>query len=263
MEQTNSQIYSLVTGASKGLGKAYAMELAERGKNLVLVSLPGEGLERLASKLSSGGIHATFYETDLTRKNNVMELTHWVNQMYDLELLVNNAGMGGSANFLDVDPEDLDAIIQLNVRATTLLIHRLLPNLMRREKAYVLNIASLAALSPIAYKTVYPASKAFVHSFTLGLQQEYSGTGVSFSVVHPGPMKTNGEVSRRIDDQGLMAKVLQLEPSVVAKLSLAKMYREEKVIKLDLVHKISLLLLKLPTRFKLKILSRIFRRKTA
>lgn len=86
--------------------------------------------------------------------------------------------------------------------ATSLLTHQLLPNLQKSSKAYVLNVSSLAAFSPIGYKTVYPASKAFIHSFSRGLYQELKDTNVFVSVVNPGPMKTNAEVSRRIEEQG-------------------------------------------------------------
>ena len=81
-------------------------------------------------------------------------------------MLINNAGIGGSKKFSDASGSYIEKIIQLNVLATSLLTHQLLPNLQKSSKAYVLNVSSLAAFSPIGYKTVYPASKAFIHSFS-------------------------------------------------------------------------------------------------
>lgn len=260
MKNNTRPLYSLITGASKGLGKAFAMELAGRGRNLILVSLPGENLEKLASQIKSNGTDAVYYETDLTTKTNILSLSKWVNENYEVDLLINNAGIGGHSKFVNTDVDFIDNMIQLNVMATSLMTHQLLPNLLRQKKAHVLNISSLAALSPMGYKTVYPASKAFIHSFTLGMQQEYSETNVFFSVVNPGPMRTNGKVQENIAQTGFWANAIELGPEKVAALSLQKMFGGEKVIKLDWTHRMSLMLLKLPTGLKMAILGRVFRK---
>lgn len=261
MENNIRPLYSLVTGASKGLGKAFAMELAARGRNVILVSLPGESLEELASRIKSRGTDAVYYETDLTKKTNILSLSKWVNQKYEIDLLINNAGIGGHSKFLKADVDFIDNMIQLNVMATSVMTHQLLPNLLRQQEAHVLNVSSLAALSPMGYKTVYPASKAFVHSFTLGMQQEFSETNVFFSVVNPGPMGTNGEVRESIQETGFWARTIEVGPEKVAALSLQKMFRGEKMIKLGWTHRMSLMLLKLPTDLKMFILGKVFRKK--
>src|SRR5690554_7260642 len=107
--------------------------------------------------------------------------------------------------------------------ATTLLTHQLLANLKKQDKSYILNVSSLAAFSPIGYKTVYPASKAFIHSFSRGLNQELKNTNVSVSVVNPGPMKTNGNTTKRINKQGVFTKMALQEPTKVAQYSIKKM----------------------------------------
>lgn len=261
MDNNSRPLYSLITGASKGLGRAFALKLAEMGRNVILVSLPGEKLEELASLIKSQGTDAAYYETDLTEKANILSLSNWVNEQYEIDLLINNAGIGGHSRFLQADVDFIHNMIQLNVMATSLMTHQLLPNLLRRKQAHVLNVSSLAALSPMGYKTVYPASKAFIHSFTLGMQQEYSETSVCFSVVNPGPMGTNGEVQERIQETGFWARAIELGPEKVAALSLQKMFKGEKLIKLDWTHRMSLVLLKLPTGLKMSILGRVFRKK--
>lgn len=198
--------YALVTGASRGLGRDIAEELAQRGFPLILTSTSSR-IEETAEELRDRyGIHIVTRIADLTDREEVLRLAADLNDHYELFMLVNNAGMGGSAAFETSTTENLERILDLNVRATTLLTHELLPNLQRQPRAYILNIGSMAAHNPTAYKTVYPASKAFVWSFSLGLREELKGTPVSVSIASPGAMTTNEEVTARIQRQGLWGK---------------------------------------------------------
>lgn len=253
----NTSTYAVITGASRGLGKACALELARRQINVILVSLPGEGLEELAKDIRSRGADAVAYETDLTDKSGLLALTSWLNKTYEISILINNAGIGGNYRFLSARVDMLGKMIDLNVRATTFLTHQLMPNLITQEKSYVLNVSSLAALSPIPYKTIYPASKAFIHSFTRGLQKEFADSSISFSVLNPGPMKTNGEVSELIEDHGFWSKLILLSPEKVAQISIRKMFGGSSVIKLNWAHRLSLVLLNLPVDVKMAILGNI------
>lgn len=222
--------FALVTGASQGLGKAMALELAKRKINLLLVALPGEGVEPLAAQLAGLGVEAHFYETDLSRRENVLKLTDWVNQNFSVGILINNAGRGGTRSMLAADAEYVDGIVQLNIAAPALITHQLLPNLLRQNNAYILNVSSMAAFSPIGFKTVYPASKRFIRHFSLGLRQELKGTGVSVSVVCPGPMKTNADVAHRIEKQGWMGRIGLVSPETVAEIAVRQMFRRKACI---------------------------------
>ena len=124
-------------------------------------------------------------------------------------------------------------MIQLNVLALAGLTHKLLLNLMRQQDGYILNVSSMAACSPIGYKTVYPASKAFVHSFSLGLNEELKRTNVCVSVVHPGPMATNEEGSGRLSKHGFLGRLVTLFPDDVARFSVTSMLRRKRVIKVN------------------------------
>src|SRR5690606_15313804 len=115
------------------------------------------------------------------------------NDNFNIDMLINNAGLGGDLPFLEASPDYIEDIILLNTYALAMLTRLLLTNLINQKRAYILNIASLAAFSPMPYKTVYPASKAFVYSFSRGLDAELRGTGVTVSVAHPGGMRTNAE----------------------------------------------------------------------
>jgi Short-chain dehydrogenases of various substrate specificities len=251
-----SKTYALITGASQGLGKAFALELAKRKINVILVSLPGEGLDFVASQVQALGSEAHSFETDLTQKENIVALAAQVNEKFPLSILINNAGCGGTQSFQDVSLDYLDRIIQLNVKATSLLTHQLLPNLRQRDKAYVLNVGSVAAYSPIGYKTVYPASKAFIYSFTRGLYQEFADTNVFFSVVNPGPMMTNADSSARLQQQGFFATMGLLTPEQVAAISIRQLFRRDGLIMLNWVNRLTWMVMKfLPVYIRLPLLT--------
>ncbi len=253
--------YALVTGASQGLGKAFALELAKRQFNIILVSLPGEGLDFVATQVTALGREALCYETDLTQKANIVALASWANERFPLSVLINNAGCGGTQRFQDVDVDYLDRIIQLNVKATALLTHQLLPNLMKSDRAYVLNVGSVAAYSPIGFKTVYPASKAFVHSLSRGLYQEFADSNVFFSVVNPGPMMTNADSSARLQQQGFFATMGLLTPEEVAAISVKQLFKRDSLIMLNWVNKLTWMVMKfLPVYIRLPLLTRAIKK---
>lgn len=228
---TNTPTYALITGASKGLGKAFALELARMGKNLILVSLPHEGLGDLSESIRSEyGIEVAFFETDFLQNKNTLDLASKVNEKYRLEILINNAGIGGSCKFTDASTEYLETIIQLNVSAPVLLLHELLPNLLKQKKAWVLNVASMACFSPIGFKTIYPASKKFIQHFSTGLREELKDTGVFISCVFPGPMRTNSVISNRIEKYGLWARFILMTTEQVAAKSIRHMFKNKRNI---------------------------------
>ncbi|MBL1220708.1 SDR family NAD(P)-dependent oxidoreductase [Chryseobacterium sp. L7] len=246
--------YAVVTGASQGLGKAFAENLAEKNINVILVSLPGQHLKEFSEQLEETyHIKAPYYEVDLSVNENVMKLTEWLNTSFDIHILINNAGLGGTKKFVDASPSYINTILQVNVAATSLITHQLLPNLLRQPKAYILNVSSMAAFSPIGFKTVYPASKTFIHSFSRGLHEELKDTNVFVSVVNPGAMKTNIDVCKRIEKQGVLGKLTLLDPNKVAAYCIKQLFRKDSVI---MVNPISWLVMKiLPIWIKLPLMT--------
>lgn len=253
--------FAVITGASSGLGKALAYELASLKNNLLLIALPGEGLSTLAQELMNYGIEVYCYETDLTQRANVEAVALWINQNYEVSILINNAGIGGTKKFDEADLDYIYNIIQLNVTSTSLMTKLLLSNLMRQEKAYILNVSSMAAFTPMGYKTVYPASKAFVHHFTRGLYEELKSTNVFVSVVNPGPMKTNQDVSERIQRQGIFARIGLLSPEEVAKRSIKQLFKRDTMIMLGLGNGFNWLMMKIvPIWIRLPLVTRAVKR---
>ena len=224
-------VYAFVTGASKGLGREFALELARRKINLLMVALPDDGLPEFCRYLRQQfEIKCHYYETDLTKTTNINEMICWATGNYRINILINTAGMGGSNEFVLAEAEYLESMISLNIKALTLITHQLLPELKTHKQSYILNVASMASFSPIGYKTIYPASKVFVLYFTRGLNQELKGTGVLVSAVHPGPMRTNSLVTKRIDEMGFFGRIGLLTPEYVAARSLNLLFRGRIII---------------------------------
>jgi len=251
--------YALITGASLGLGREFAIALAKRGMNLILISLPGEKLPLLAEFISFRyKVRVVYFELDLTEKESLFRLYDIISGRYPINTIINNAGFGGSMLFESSPLEYLDNMILLNIRALSLLTRLMIGNLTQQPKAWIMNISSMAAFSPMPYKTVYPASKAFVYYFSRGLAEELKGTGISVSVVHPGPMMTNDEVSSRIKNHGLSARICLLSTERIADLSINEMLKGKKVIIPGFLNKINWLLMKLvPYSIQLPIMSRL------
>lgn len=254
--------YAIITGAANGLGKAFAFELSKKKINTILVDLSNNGLHQLCEDLKNNySIHSVYYEYDLTNKDNVVELAKKINQKYSVNILINNAGVGGTNRFDKVDVDYINRIIQLNVMATSILTHQILPNLRKQNKSYILNVSSMAAFSAMGYKTVYPASKVFIHYFSRGLFQEFKNTNVFVSVVNPGPMKTNEDVTKRINHHGFFGKAGLLSPEKVAEISIRRLFKRDSMIMLNYSNGLNWLLMKIvPVYIRLPLLSRAIRR---
>jgi uncharacterized protein len=183
---------ALVTGASAGLGEAFAEELAARGSNVVLVARSGEKLVKLAFRLERDyRIKATVIAADLAAARAADEVASELRRRaIQIDLLVNNAGFGVFERFLDYPLEKQMAQLDINVRALVSLSHAFAPAMVSRDKGGIINLASSAAFQPLAGASLYAASKAFVLSFSEALAQELSKTGVRVLAVCPGPVAT-------------------------------------------------------------------------
>jgi short-subunit dehydrogenase len=254
--------YALITGASRGLGKAFASELAGRGWNVLLTALPGEDLQSFCNHLEKTfPIEAKFLECNLTDRAEIDRLTTWIKDNYPINLLINNAGKGGTSEFEKASIHQIEEIILLNVRAPAMLSHQLLPLLKKNKPAWILNVSSMACFSPIGYKTVYPASKAFVRDFSQGLYQELKDSGVFVSVVHPGPMRTNADSTSRIERQGILAKAGLISPEQMARKSLTRLFRKDTRILVGWMNQFLWLLTKtIPLRFRTPWITQIIKR---
>jgi uncharacterized protein len=182
----SGELRALVTGASSGIGMAFARALHARGERLVLVARRRDRLERLAAELG-GEAGAAVVAQDLASAGAAERLIAEVRARgFAVDLLVNNAGVGHTSRF-DRQPAELArAMVDLNVRALTDLTRAVLPDMVARRRGRIVNVASNAAFQPIPYMAVYAATKAYVVSFTEALATELRGTGVRVQALCPG-----------------------------------------------------------------------------
>ncbi|HUZ17266.1 MAG TPA: SDR family oxidoreductase [Spirochaetia bacterium] len=184
---------ALVTGASSGIGRAVAIELARRGARVVLAARSADRLEALAAQIRSAhGVDAWPLAVDLSVEAGPDRAFDAVRKMdLDVDVLVNNAGFGSFGFFesLPLDREHRE--IMLNVVALARLTHLTVPGMLARGSGIIMNVASTAAFQPLPYMATYAATKAFVLSFTEALWAEYRNRGIRVLAVCPGATDTD------------------------------------------------------------------------
>jgi len=188
--------WAIITGASDGIGKAYAFELARRKMNVFLISRSETKLQAVAEEIEEKyKVKASFYPLDLCklREDDVYrklekELLH-----YDITLLVNNVGMATKLlePFLNADKQTLLNMTDLNMTTTVLMTYMVLPRLIAKENGAIINISSLVSLNPTPLMNVYSSTKIFIDYFTESLWYEYKNQGVTIQYVSPGYTSTN------------------------------------------------------------------------
>ena len=206
---------ALVTGASAGIGDAFARELATRGHDLVLVARRTDRLENTAARLTAAhGVTVEVLGADLGTPGGVAVVaTRLTDASRPVDLLVNNAGIGSSGRFWDLPVEGETAVINLNVVALVQLTHAALGPMVARDAGGVINLSSLGAYQPVPLNATYGATKAFVSAFTNAVREELRGTNVKLMVVAPGFTHTEFQESS-IDPRGLPSFVWQSADAV-------------------------------------------------
>lgn len=183
---------ALITGASGGIGAAFAKALAQRQYNLVLVARSQDKLEQLATTLQqTHNIEIEVIPQDLAQANAGQTLFNIVTAKdIPVDLLINNAGFGDYGLFADSSLDKQLEMIQLNITALTALTHLFLVPMRDRAAGGIINISSIAGFQPLPYMSVYAATKAFVLNFSEALWAENQDTGVTITCVCPGPTET-------------------------------------------------------------------------
>jgi hypothetical protein len=223
---------ALITGASQGLGRAFAEGCARRGMDLVLVALPDSGLERVAQGIELlYGVQTDYVEMDLTVPGNPETLVQWISrQGLCVSVLINNAGVGYNSRFEDSTLGENESCILLNNLALVKITRLLLPELKRHPQAFVLNVASMAAFFPMPFMPVYGPSKTFILNFSLALREEMRGTPVSVSVLCPNGIRTNGECRQKIEAHGLIGELVSLDPDQAAACAMEGLFARKAMI---------------------------------
>lgn len=233
--------YALITGASKGIGKAIAFELAANGYNLVLVARNEEQLRQVGEEISTKHpVQVKHLALDLSLPGAAGNLFQWTKQNgISLSVLVNNAGYGLSGLFESYPLEQHLAMLQVNCNALIELTYLFLPQLKQQKEAHVLNISSSAAYQAVPYLSLYAASKSLVLSFSRGLRYELRKTSVNVTCVCPGSTDTDFATRAKVGEKALKtAKKVNMTPEEVGKTAVKAMFSKKAEVITGVINKV-------------------------
>ena len=227
MIRSFKDLTALVTGASSGIGKALARELAAQGAHLVLVSRNAQRLEQEAEDLRIRfGVNVHVFPEDLERLEDRLELFAWIQKSgITVDVLVNNAGVAHYGPFDETSFEETSAMLDLNIQALTHLTRLFLPGMLQRRTGGVLNVASTAGFQPLPNLSVYAATKAFVLNFSEALWEECRNRGVRVFCLCPGNTLTRFHQAAGIDKQRMFFSASAAD---VARFALKKFLRSSR-----------------------------------
>ena len=214
---------ALVTGASSGIGEAFARLLAKDGYRVVLVARSVEKLSTLASELGNGTLTLSVDLSEADAPNRVADTSGPV------DVLINNAGHGDFGPFASADPTKLRSMMELNMVSLTMLARNVLPPMVAQGQGRILNVASTAAFQPGPLMAVYYATKAYVLSFTEALAEELRGTGVTATALCPGPTASGFQQAAAMESSKLVAGRKMPSAADVARYGYRAMQRGEVV----------------------------------
>lgn len=201
--------YTLLTGASSGIGFELAHEFAKHKHNLILVARSTQKLEELRTAIEAQyAVVAEVISLDLSRPDSADQLYKIVKEKnLKIDILVNNAGFGDHGLFVNSELSRNEDMIVLNTLTLTKLTQLFLPEMVKQGQGRILNVASTASFQPGPLMTVYYATKAFVLSFSEGLAEELKGTGVTVTALCPGPTASGFQAIANIQDINLLKAI--------------------------------------------------------
>ncbi len=211
---------TLITGASGGIGEAFARRLASEKHNLVLVARSEDKLAKLCDELEEKHkIKANFIAVDLTEYQADLRLFKETEEFgLEVDWLINNAGFGAMGDFAELGLEHQLEMITLNIMALTALTHRYLKPMRERKSGTIINVASTASFQPIPYFAAYAATKSFVRSFTEAIAEENRSYNINIMALNPGPTETGffdaGKINADVKNS-MMQKGMQSPEEVV------------------------------------------------
>ncbi|MGD2253316.1 MAG: SDR family oxidoreductase [Anaerolineales bacterium] len=224
---------ALITGASSGIGAAFARQLAAKGNDLILVARRESRLEQLAAEChQQHGVQAEVLVADLANLSDIERVQKRIAALEELDLLINNAGFSTLGYFAKTDPQQQHDMITVHVIASMLFTRAALPAMIARMRGGLINVASTAAFIPLVGSTNYAATKAFLVTFTHGLQAELRGTGVKVQVLCPGFTHTefhDREDHRRSKVKTRIPGFMWMEADQVVAISLRALERSKVV----------------------------------
>jgi short-subunit dehydrogenase len=240
----------LITGASSGIGREFARQLANRARAIVLVARRSERLADLSGELlnRNPNLEVHLRVVDLAEKAQIESLIDALaDDKIEIDLLINNAGLGDSGPFAASDPMRNEQMALVNIVALTSLTRRLLPQMIAKRRGGILNVSSSAGFLPIPGHAVYAATKAYVTSFSEALRAELRGAGVSVCALCPGPVRTEfQQVAKRSGAQPEMgSRIFFVSARQVVREALAALEADRPLVIPGLAMKFAMFLTRL------------------
>jgi uncharacterized protein len=253
---------ALVTGASAGIGREIARQLAPRAQQLILVARRGDRLKELEAELRSQHPNLAIQSrsVDLSDLNELAGLTRWLEaERIPISVLINNAGLGDLGPVANADPKRIQQIVLVNINALTVLTRAVLPRMLAARAGAILNVSSCASFLPIAGFAIYAASKAYVTSFSEALRAELRRTGITVTALCPGPVHTEfTDVAYRPGTRRPPApEFAHVSAARVARLGLEGLENERTIVIPGLVMKIAMAVTRLTPMPILRMVSRL------
>ena len=183
----------LITGASAGIGREFARQLAPTVNTMILVARRNDRLEalELELKIVNPRLEVFCRQLDLRDQAALERFCNWLDESgLTVDLLVNNAGIGDRGAFIDSEWERVHAMLQVNIETLTYLTYRILSSMRKSGCGAILNVSSVASLVPVPHLAVYAATKAYVTSFSEALRAELRNANISVTALCPGPVPT-------------------------------------------------------------------------
>ncbi len=233
--------YALITGASKGIGKAIAEELAKRKHPLLLVARSKDLLQTSAEYFTNKyGVETDYLAIDLTNPSAPIEILEWVERKgYKVAILVNNAGFGLGGLFEKHNAQQHSDMMQVNMQVPVALCSLFIPMLKKQPESFILNIASSAAYQSVPGLTVYAATKAFLLSFSRGLSYELRKTSISVTAVSPGGTDSDFAKTAQLAAKAVKAgEKLNMSAEAVAKIAVNALFARKTELIIGFVNKL-------------------------
>jgi uncharacterized protein len=257
---------ALITGASAGIGREFARQLADRARSLILVARRDERLIELADQLQREHPKLLVHirKVDLADLGQLQAFLDWLDrEKLEIDLLINNAGLGDSGPFAKSDPDRNKEMTLVNVATLTLVTRHLIPQMIAKHRGAILNVSSSAGFLPIPGSAVYAATKAYVTSFSEALRAELRGTGVSVCALCPGPVVTEfQQIARHENAQAEVGpKFLVVPVEQVVRDALAGLESDRPLVVPGFAMKLLMLLARVTPMPVMRLAARLSRRR--
>ncbi|TLX72271.1 SDR family oxidoreductase [Labilibacter sediminis] len=237
---------AIITGATSGLGKAYALLLAKEGWNLLITGRQRKKLHELKTHLEQTyRIHVIVIVAELNNTNEFNALLQSIQKLNSVDLLINNAGFGCRNGFFKADFNDQQKMLQVHVTASTKLIYTVVPKMVKNNGGAIINVSSLSAFLPSTLNYFYCSTKAFLVSFTECLHMDLNSKNIKVQALCPGFIKTHfhDRIAEVNKPKSGFAKFLWMQADDVARYSLKKLQKHSVICIPGLINKVLYFLL--------------------